>query len=59
MSEEEQMEAMIDEMFEEYAEGGFDLTTDQSLNDVFKMIFSDAVHMTISVLESADQEEEA
>lgn len=55
---EEQMKEMIDDMFEEYLEGGFDFTTEQSLEEIFKGIFSDAVSMTIEILESADNEEE-
>ena len=57
MSEEEQLDEMVDEMFESYCEGGFDFDTDQSLNDIFKMIFNDAVRMTLSVLESQEEEE--
>lgn len=57
MSNEEQLDEMLDEMFETYCDGGFDFDTDQSLNDIFKMIFDDAVRMTLSILEG--QEEEA
>ena len=52
------MKEMIDEMFEEYLEGGFDFTTEQSLEEIFKGIFSDAVAMTIDILESAETEDE-
>jgi len=55
---EDQMKEMIDEMFEEYLEGGFDFTTEQSLEEIFKGIFSDAVAMTIDILESAETEDE-
>jgi len=59
MSEEEQLDEMIQDMFEGYLDGGLDFTSSQSLEDIFKGIFSDAVKMTISVLEEDEDEEEA
>jgi hypothetical protein len=56
LSDEEKLSAMIGDMFETYIEGGFDFNTDQSLNDIFLMIFSDAVQMTLNVLEGDDEE---
>lgn len=58
MSEEEQMDQMIDEMFDDYIKDGFDFNTSQSLHDIFKGIFKDAVELTIAVFESAEDEEE-
>jgi len=58
MSDEKQLEEMIEEMFDEYLDGGFDFDTSQSLEDIFKNIFTDAVNMTIAVLESSEEEEE-
>ena len=59
MNEEDQLDEMIQDMFEGYLDGGLDFTSSQSLEDIFKGIFSDAVKMTISVLEEDEDEEEA
>ena len=59
MSEEEQLSEMIDEMFEDYMNGGFDFNSDMSFTEVFKQVFTDAVNMTITVLEGAEKQEEA
>jgi len=56
MTEEDQINQMIDEMFEEYIEGGFDFSSSQTFDEVFKMIFVDAVMMTINNLEAAEEE---
>lgn len=55
----EELNEMIAEMFDNYLEGGMDLDTEQSLQDVFFMIFSDAVNMTIAVLDAEEDEEES
>lgn len=55
MSEEEQLDEMIQEMFESYLEDGFDFTSSQSLEDIFRVIFSDAVRLTIKVLEEEEE----
>lgn len=56
--DEAQLSEMIDEMFEQYMEDGFDFNTEQSFGEVFKDIFSDAVRMTIEVLEASEEEGE-
>jgi len=58
MNEEDQLDEMIQDMFEGYLDGGLDFTSSQSLEDIFKGIFSDAVKMTIDVLEEAEDDEE-
>jgi len=59
MSEEEQVLEMIEEMYEEYIEGGFDFSTSDTFDEIFKRIFTDAVQMTIAVFEQEDETEEA
>jgi len=54
----ENLENLVEDMFSTYTEGGFDFNTDQSLNDIFFMIFSDAVQMTLNVLEEGSETEE-
>ena len=54
MSEDTELESMIREMFEDYNKNGFDFNSDQSLNDIFFGIFSDAVNMTIDMLGEQD-----
>jgi len=56
--DEAQLNEMIEDMFEEYMSDGFDFNTEQSFGEVFKDIFSDAVRMTIEVLEASDEEDE-
>ena len=58
MSEEEQMEEIIDNMYDEYVEGGFDFTTSQSLDDIFRMIFKDAFMAAVNIYESQEEGEE-
>jgi len=53
-----QLGELVEDMFETYIEDGFDFNTDQSLNDIFFMIFNDAVQMTLKVLEENSEEEE-
>jgi len=55
---EEKLDELVEDMFETYIEDGFDFNTDQSLNDIFFMIFNDAVQMTLKVLEENSEEEE-
>lgn len=57
MSDEEQLSEMIDEMFDGYIEDGFDFNSSQSLEDIFRNIFTDAVHMTVAILEGDEEEE--
>ena len=57
MSEEEQMEAIIDGLYDEYVEGGFDFNTEQSLDDIFRMIFKDAFMAAVNIYESNEEEE--
>ena len=56
MSDEEQLSEMIDEMFDGYIEDGFDFNSSQSLEDIFRNIFTDAVHMTVGILEGDEEE---
>jgi len=56
MSDEEQLSEMIDEMFDGYIEDGFDFNSSQSLEDIFRNIFTDAVHMTVAILEGDEEE---
>jgi hypothetical protein len=58
IDKEEQLAEMIEEMYEEYTESGFDFTTEQSLDEIFKGIFTDAVNMTVAVLDSLEEEED-
>jgi len=58
MSEEEQMEEIINGMYDEYVEGGFDFNTSQSLDDIFRMIFKDAFMAAVSIYESQEEEGE-
>jgi hypothetical protein len=58
MSEEEQMEVIIDGLYDEYVEGGFDFTTSQSLDDIFRMIFKDAFMAAVNIYESQEEGEE-
>ena len=55
MTEEQEIDEMINSMFENYMEGGFDFNSDMSFTEVFKQIFVDAVNMTISVYESEEE----
>jgi len=55
---EEKLEELVEDMFETYIEDGFDFNTDQSLNDIFFMIFNDAVQMTLKVLEENSEEDD-
>jgi len=55
---EDQLNKIVEDMFEKYIENGFDFNTDQTLNNIFFMIFSDAVQMTLSVLEENSKEKE-
>ena len=59
MSEEEQLLKMIEEMYKEYIEGGFDFSTSDTFDEIFKRIFTDAVQMTIAIFEQEDETEEA
>jgi len=54
MSEEEQFDNMIEDMFKEYCKDGFDFNTEQSLHDIFKKIFRDAVMATLNTLEEPE-----
>jgi len=54
MTEEEELKVEVDQMFEEYLEGGFDFNSSQSLEDIFRKIFTDAVNLTIDVYEKED-----
>jgi len=56
MSDEEQLSEMIDEMFDGYIKDGFDFNSSQSLEDIFRNIFTDAVHMTVAILEGDEEE---
>jgi hypothetical protein len=57
MSKEEQLLEMIDEMFSNYMDGGFDFNSDMTFTEVFKQIFSDAVKATIDILEQSSEGE--
>lgn len=57
MTEENQMDEMLDALYEEYVAEGFDFNTDQSLNDIFLMIFKDAFMTAVSIYESQEEEE--
>ena len=58
MSEEEQMEEIIDGLYDEYVEEGFDFNTSQSLDDIFRMIFKDAFMAAVNIYESQEEESE-
>jgi len=53
----EELDKLVEDMFDNYIEGGFDFNTSQSLHDIFKGIFKDAVKMTIDVYENEEDEE--
>lgn len=58
MTEQEELEEMINDMFESYLEGGFDFNSDMTFTEVFKQVFNDAVRMTMDILENAEIEDE-
>jgi len=53
--EQQQLEQMVSEMFDEYMDGGFDFTTSQTLEDIFRQIFIDAVTMTVEIYENEEE----
>ena len=57
MNDEEDLEEMIAELYESYVEEGFDFNTSDTFDAIFKRIFSDAVKMTLEVLESQEEKE--
>jgi len=55
--ETEQMETMISTMYDDFMGDGFDFDSGMTFDQVFKQVFSAAVHMTLSVMEDADSDE--
>ena len=55
VSEEEQLDELVENLYEEYQRDGFDLNTDMTFDEVFKKIFGDAVGITIDILEKAEE----
>jgi hypothetical protein len=51
MSDEEELKTRIQGMFEDYLGDGLDFNSSQSLEDIFRNIFTDAVNLTIKVYE--------
>jgi hypothetical protein len=58
MEKKEELDQMIEEMFEDYMSKGFDFNSDMSFTEVFKKIYSDAVNMTIEILENIDDDDD-
>jgi len=59
MSEEQEVQEMVDAMFDEYMANGFDFTSDMTFDEVFKTIFSDAIMIALAAFEEeSDLEEE-
>lgn len=58
MTDEEKLEEMVEDMYQNYIHGGFDFNTNDTFDIIFKRIFSDAVHATLNVLESQQKEKE-
>jgi len=50
----DEMYEMIDEMYQDYIKDGFDFNTSDTFDEIFKRIFTDAVTLTLKVL---DEEE--
>jgi len=57
MTDEEKLKEMIEDMYQRYIQGGFDFSTSDTFDMIFKRIFSDAVIETLKVLESQQEEE--
>jgi len=55
MSDEEQLEEMINNMYADYTEEGFDFSTSDTFDEIFKRIFTDAVNMTLKILEESEE----
>jgi len=47
-----EIDEYIDELYENYVQEGLDFNTDQTLHDIFKQIFGDAVKLTIKDVEN-------
>ena len=58
MTDEEKLEEMVDQMYKDYIQGGFDFNTNDTFDMVFKKIFSDAVYATLNILDNQQQEKE-
>ena len=55
MSEEEELNEMISDLYNEYISGGFDFSSSDTFDEVFKRIFTDAVNITLKVLEEKEE----
>jgi len=47
-----EIDEYIDELYDNYVQEGLDFNTDQTLHDIFKQIFGDAVKLTIKDVEN-------
>ena len=57
MTEEEELNNMIEGLYQDYIQDGFDFDTQMTFDEVFRKIFSDAVACTLKVLEDDEKEE--
>lgn len=53
-SKEDEIHEMIDKMYQKYIENGFDFSTSDTFDEIFKRIFTDAVINTLKVLDEED-----
>jgi len=56
MEDEEELQIEIENMYQNYIKDGFDFSTNDTFDEIFKRIFVDAVNLTLNVFEDFDKE---
>jgi hypothetical protein len=54
-NEEVVMNDLIEELYQDYIEGGFDFSTDDSFDDVFKRLFFAGAEAVINMIEENEE----
>jgi len=58
INNEDDFQLLVDEMFAEFMDGGFDFDSSMTFDEVFKQAFTAGIQMVLEDLEDEDEEED-